>query len=220
MWVDWEPPVRQADAATWRLGKLDSWVDPGDVLLNGSRSLHAVGDRGVCIDGAGAHRRWERLNVRCAAWRDLFRCTRTTAAMTRGTPRILRCDGCWACSDEFQERSGIPMHCWLVQAPGHYACRSGAPTPSSSFSHKQCWQHLANLIYADATTVGHWTLHSSARASRRRSPTPTCRRTCAAACTRCWPTISGAHATRISHKLPDGMHSLLANSIWCSRGRR
>lgn len=83
MWVDWEPPVWQADAATWRLGKLDSWVDPGDVLFNGSRSLHAVGDRGICIDGAGAHRRWERLNIRCAGWKHLCRCTGMTAAVTR-----------------------------------------------------------------------------------------------------------------------------------------
>jgi hypothetical protein len=63
LWVDWEPSNRQADPDSWRLWKLDSPIDPADVLFNGSRSLHAVGDRGFHVDSRDGH---ERLSIRCA----------------------------------------------------------------------------------------------------------------------------------------------------------
>jgi hypothetical protein len=61
LWVDWEPSNRQADPDSWRLWKLDSAIDPADVLFNGSRSLHAVGDRGFHVDSRDGH---ERLSIR------------------------------------------------------------------------------------------------------------------------------------------------------------
>jgi hypothetical protein len=61
LWVDWEPSNRQADPDSWRLWKLDSAIDPADVLFNGSRSLHAVGDRGFHVDSRNGH---ERLSIR------------------------------------------------------------------------------------------------------------------------------------------------------------
>jgi hypothetical protein len=64
LWVDWEPSNRQADPDSWRLWKLDSAIDPGDVLFNGSRSLHAVGDRGFHVDSRDGH---ERLSIRWAS---------------------------------------------------------------------------------------------------------------------------------------------------------
>ena len=64
LWVDWEPSNRQADPVSWRLWKLDSPIDPADVLFNGSRSLHAVGDRGFHVDSRDGH---ERLSIRSAS---------------------------------------------------------------------------------------------------------------------------------------------------------
>ena len=64
LWVDWEPSNRQADPDSWRLWKLASTIDPADVLFNGSRSLHAIGDRGFHVDSHDGH---ERLSIRSAS---------------------------------------------------------------------------------------------------------------------------------------------------------
>ena len=42
-----------------RLDKLGSWVDPSDVVVNGSRTLHGIGERGVLFQSetpAGTHK--------------------------------------------------------------------------------------------------------------------------------------------------------------------
>ena len=49
-------PGPQADPDSWRMHKLGSLVNPSDVLLNGSMSLHAVTDEGVQVGEGGV--RW------------------------------------------------------------------------------------------------------------------------------------------------------------------
>lgn len=39
--------------STWALHKLEQPISPLEVILNGSRSLHAVGDEGVSVTTSG-----------------------------------------------------------------------------------------------------------------------------------------------------------------------
>lgn len=48
-------PVVAADS--WRMSKLQAWYSPLDVMLNGSKTLHVVGDGGVAV---GSARCWSR----------------------------------------------------------------------------------------------------------------------------------------------------------------
>jgi hypothetical protein len=63
LWVAWRPdPRAAADPATWTLSKMGQPVRPGEVLRNGSWSLHALDDGGAAVaaaDGSG-----DRLRVR------------------------------------------------------------------------------------------------------------------------------------------------------------
>ncbi|KAL4430828.1 hypothetical protein ABPG75_006084 [Micractinium tetrahymenae] len=53
LWVRWRPDPAAVNASTWVLHKLGQPISPLEVILNGSRSLHAVGDKGVSVQTAG-----------------------------------------------------------------------------------------------------------------------------------------------------------------------
>lgn len=53
-----------ADPSSWRMYKLGRPISPLDVVVNGSKSMHAVTDEGVHVDSAGANC-GQRLVVRC-----------------------------------------------------------------------------------------------------------------------------------------------------------
>ena len=56
-------PGAAADPSTWQMSKLGSWVSPGEVMLNGSHSMHAVDDAGVRVAGAGRFRSHTYMQV-------------------------------------------------------------------------------------------------------------------------------------------------------------
>jgi hypothetical protein len=51
MWLTFAPA--DADPKTWRLEKVDQWVDPLDVVSGGGRSMHAITEGIVCKNGSG-----------------------------------------------------------------------------------------------------------------------------------------------------------------------
>jgi hypothetical protein len=70
----WLSFVPNAPGAAWQFEKLGQWIDPRDVVRGGNRSLHAVFDRVVCVDGA----------------RQLTITTRDAALAAPGAPALLR----------------------------------------------------------------------------------------------------------------------------------
>ncbi|KDD76565.1 hypothetical protein H632_c180p0, partial [Helicosporidium sp. ATCC 50920] len=48
-WLRWMPDDRNVQVRSWRLSKLGSPIDPGLIMLNGSRGLHAVDDGGATV---------------------------------------------------------------------------------------------------------------------------------------------------------------------------
>ena len=63
VWVAFQPSPAAADPGSWLMHKLGQPVSPLDVVLNGSQAMHAVGDDGVAVTGAGPHA-WEQLQIR------------------------------------------------------------------------------------------------------------------------------------------------------------
>ncbi|KAL4420038.1 hypothetical protein ABPG77_001288 [Micractinium sp. CCAP 211/92] len=53
LWVRWRPDPAALHPSTWALHKLGQPISPLEVILNGSRSLHAVGDEGVSVQTSG-----------------------------------------------------------------------------------------------------------------------------------------------------------------------
>ncbi|KAI8471932.1 MAG: hypothetical protein J3K34DRAFT_520136 [Monoraphidium minutum] len=82
-----------ADAASWRLDKLGSPIDPREVIRNGSRSLHAVGDAGASV-AAAARRRRGAAGGGYSYARDVLRVASLDAALVspgrpRGLPNVV-----------------------------------------------------------------------------------------------------------------------------------
>ena len=63
LWVRFMPPTEVADPASWLMYKLGRPISPLEVILNGSQSLHAVGDEGVSVRGA-SKKGLEQLYIR------------------------------------------------------------------------------------------------------------------------------------------------------------
>lgn len=53
LWLSFSPSV--GEGAQWRVHKISSWIDPCDVVVNGSQHLHAVQDGFTCSSGNGVH---------------------------------------------------------------------------------------------------------------------------------------------------------------------
>jgi hypothetical protein len=51
LWFSFTPQVSQPRA--WKMDKLDQWISPLEVIRDGNRHLHAVGDGGVRNEEAG-----------------------------------------------------------------------------------------------------------------------------------------------------------------------
>lgn len=57
MWLQFMPGRQAVDPTSWRLHKLGTTVGLGEVVANGSRALHAVGDQGVTVRASSPARR-------------------------------------------------------------------------------------------------------------------------------------------------------------------
>ncbi|KIZ02961.1 hypothetical protein MNEG_4996 [Monoraphidium neglectum] len=49
LWVRFTPGRGAVDTASWRMHKIGSWIDPRDILVNGSHSIHGVSEEGVTV---------------------------------------------------------------------------------------------------------------------------------------------------------------------------
>ncbi len=80
-----------AAAHTWRMYKLGHPVDPMDVVVNGSKSLHAVSDEGVSVDSIDGAQQLTIQYVLCKA--TIGCCVRTCCRYTPTTQDA----GCCSC---------------------------------------------------------------------------------------------------------------------------
>ncbi len=64
LWLRFRPGP--AAGSNWQLHKLGGSVSPGEVMVNGSQSLHAVSDAGVSVESAAREERVmkERLHIK------------------------------------------------------------------------------------------------------------------------------------------------------------
>ena len=53
-WVRFTPGRGAVDPSRWRLHKVAGEIDPNDIMLNGSHSVHGLSDRGLSMISAGA----------------------------------------------------------------------------------------------------------------------------------------------------------------------
>ncbi|MBE0698559.1 MAG: DUF5054 domain-containing protein, partial [Anaerolineaceae bacterium] len=59
IWFSFEPKVKQP--REWKMDKLGQWISPYEVIRNGNRHLHAVGDNGLALDNES-----EKLSIQSA----------------------------------------------------------------------------------------------------------------------------------------------------------
>ncbi|WIA38239.1 hypothetical protein OEZ86_001582 [Tetradesmus obliquus] len=52
LWLSFQPAPAAVDQASWRLHKLNSLINPMEVMINGSQSMHAVTEAGVSVKSA------------------------------------------------------------------------------------------------------------------------------------------------------------------------
>lgn len=108
----WRPDPRAVDPASWALWKLGQPISPLEVILNGSHSLHAVGEEGVSVvttDGGAA------LRIRCASRRaSVAAGGKSYCQLARGPKPCTRCS-CSACRNLQAPFRGLEVGSGMAQ---------------------------------------------------------------------------------------------------------